>query len=160
MKNTNLQKKNSFAKIMGMKIADAQGKIITILISMFILAFILFPCFFKNISYWFTLINSLIVLVGVPLINLIISKINSLKGMQYIPLTENEVTAEHLDTIQEYVDFINELITYDNIIFCDYRSTVPKKIATQVCEFGNTYYSSLEPIRYDRYEKKHFFVAR
>jgi hypothetical protein len=50
-----------------------------------------------------------------------------LKGMQYIPLTENEVTAEHLDTIQEYVDFINELITYDNIIFCDYRSTVPKK---------------------------------
>lgn len=61
---------------------------------------------------------------------------------------------------QEYVDFINELITYDNIIFCDYRSTVPKKIATQVCEFGNTYYSSLEPIRYDRYEKKHFFVAR
>lgn len=161
MKNTNLQKKNSFAKILRMKLADNSEKVIIFLVIFFSIMFVGYPFVFKQIPNKYVLFNFglviFIIFIIIPLFNLIISEINSLKRIQYIPLNENEIKSEHLDTIKEYVAFINELIAYDNFLFGCYRAKCPEKIISQVIEFGNTYYSNTGKLKYC-YMEKYFDV--
>lgn len=158
----NIKKKNSFAKILGMKLADNKENIIVVSLTLFSIVFICYPLIFKQIPNRYVFINLTIVLVTLfiitPLFNFIIANINSLRGMQYIPLTENEINFIGCFSINKYVDFINEIITYDNCLFNNYRAYVPNKIISQVIEFGNTYYSSKNKIEYDYDEKKFIII--
>lgn len=159
----NIKKKNSFAKILGMKLADNKENIIVVSLILFSIVFICYPLIFKQIPNRYVFINLTIVLVTLfiitPLFNFIIANINSLRGMQYIPLTENEINFIGCFSINKYVDFINEIITYDNCLFNNYRARVPSKLISQVIEFGNTYYSTNWEIDYD-YDIKKFIITQ
>ncbi len=154
----NVKKKNSFAKILGMKLADNREPLIIISVIFLSIVFVCFPLVFKQIPNKYVFMNLGIVIIVIfaiiPLLNLIISVTNSLNGMRYIPLNENEINFIGCDTVMKYVDFINEVITYNNYFFDNYRAKVPSKIISQVIEFGNTYYSSKNKIEYDDVKRK------
>ena len=141
-----IKKKRSFAKIIGMYLDDNIETVGLVSLLFFSIVFICYPLVFKQIPNIWCLWNFIIVLVGLfiilPLVNRVICVINSMKGMQYIPLTEKEVDSAHCDNIEAYVNFINELITYDNSFWGNYRAKVPTKILNEVIEFANAYYSS------------------
>lgn len=158
----NVKKKNSFVKILGMKLADNREPLILISVILLSVIFVCFPLVFKQIPNKYVFMNLGIVIIVIfaiiPLLNLIISVTNSLSGMRYIPLNENEINSVGCNNIKKYIEFINEVITYDNYFFDDYRAVFPTKIITQVIEFGNTYYSSIYEVDYD-YNRKKFVLT-
>lgn len=158
----NVKKKNSFVKILGMKLADNREPLILISVILLSVIFVFFPLAFKQIPNKYVYINLgiaiIVIFVIIPLLNLIISVTTSLSRMRYIPLNENEINFIGCNNIKKYIDFINEVITYDNYFFSDYRAVIPTKIITQVIEFGNTYYSSTYEVDYD-YSRKKFVLT-
>ena len=144
MKTADLQKKNSIPKIIGMRIKEYKEDIVITLIIISALAVIGLPFVIPIIpdlaGVVVFLTFGLIKLGVIPVIKKFQSMINSLKGMQYIPLTEDEAERENLDTLEKYADFINNLITHNNIAL-----RVPNKIATQVIEFSKSYYHTNLP---------------
>ena len=139
MKTTDLQKKNSIKKIIGMKIKDHKDEIVIALIVISTSAVIGIPVVCPFLPSWIGitafLIFGLIKFWVIPKIQQVQSMIKSLQGMQYIPLTEDEVENENLDTIEKYTDFINNLITHNDVAL-----RVPDKIVEKVIEFSNSYY--------------------
>lgn len=144
MTTTDLQKKNSIPKIIGMRIKEYKEDIVITLIIISSLAVIGLPFVIPVIpdltGVILFLTFGLIKFGVIPVIKKLKSMINSLKGMQFIPLTEDEAEKENLDTLEKYADFINNLITHNEISL-----RVPDKIATQVIEFSKSYYHTNMP---------------
>lgn len=154
MKNTNLKKKNSLGKIIGMKINDYSWHIkffSSILITIVIL---ISPVFISNFK-WCTglailtalIISILVIWLLFAIIKFFIINSISLSRVRYIPLTENEVKDNQLDTIEKYAEFINNLVTCK-----EHRCLIPYEIAKQVIEFSDSYYyATLSVIDYHNY---------
>ncbi len=116
MKNTNLKKKNSLGKIIGMKINDYSWHIKFFSSILITIGILISPVFISNFK-WCTglailtalIISILVIWLLFAIIKFFIINSISLSRVRYIPLTENEVKDNQLDTIEKYAEFINNL---------------------------------------------------
>ena len=114
-----------------------------LIIIMRILAFSIFSILSSFVEF------CIIVFIVDPVRQFIISTVKSYLGMRFLPLTSEEVECLNLKCIEDYINYVNNLVMGKSKSFFYFiepqnrTCKLPKQIADEVVEFANEYYKPM-----------------